>query len=242
MLCWLLRFVGVSLRTTLQWSYDLLSAEEQRLFRLLASFVGGCTLRPLEAVYAMVVGENGPMVDQIGSLLNKHLLYQQEQEQGERRLLMLETIREYGWERLEVSDELEEVEQAGYELMKEKVRRQLGERTFAEALAQGCTLALEEILAWHKSPAADQSVVPARKRAGANKDRPVVVSASSQDLTLREIEVLRLVAEGLTDAQIAEELVISARTVHAHLRTIYRKLGISSRFAAIHYALDAYLI
>jgi predicted ATPase/DNA-binding CsgD family transcriptional regulator len=56
-------------------------------------------------------------------------------------------------------------------------------------------------------------------------------------LTLREVEVLRLVAAGLTDAQIADRLVLSVRTVHSHVRSIYRKLGVSSRSAATGYVL-----
>jgi predicted ATPase/DNA-binding CsgD family transcriptional regulator len=55
-------------------------------------------------------------------------------------------------------------------------------------------------------------------------------------LTLREVEVLRLIAAGLTDAQVAEQLVLSVRTVHSHVRSIYRKLGVSSRTAATGYA------
>jgi DNA-binding CsgD family transcriptional regulator len=57
-------------------------------------------------------------------------------------------------------------------------------------------------------------------------------------LTEREIEVLRSVAQGLTDAQVAEQLVISHRTVHSHLNSIYSKLGISSRSAATRYAIE----
>jgi DNA-binding NarL/FixJ family response regulator len=56
-------------------------------------------------------------------------------------------------------------------------------------------------------------------------------------LTLREVEVLRLLAAGLTDAQVAERLVLSVRTVHSHVRSIYRKLGVRSRTAATGYAL-----
>jgi DNA-binding NarL/FixJ family response regulator len=57
-------------------------------------------------------------------------------------------------------------------------------------------------------------------------------------LTTREIQVLRLVASGLTDAQVAEQLVISPRTVNTHLTSIYNKLGVSSRLAATRYALE----
>jgi DNA-binding CsgD family transcriptional regulator len=56
----------------------------------------------------------------------------------------------------------------------------------------------------------------------------------SSGLTDREIEVLHLVADGLSNAEIAERLVLSERTVHAHLRSIYDKLGVSTRTAAAH--------
>ncbi|HUE28403.1 MAG TPA: LuxR C-terminal-related transcriptional regulator [Solirubrobacteraceae bacterium] len=55
-------------------------------------------------------------------------------------------------------------------------------------------------------------------------------------LTVREVEVLELVATGLTDAEVADRLVLSVRTVHSHVRSIYRKLGVSSRTAAAGYA------
>jgi DNA-binding NarL/FixJ family response regulator len=55
-------------------------------------------------------------------------------------------------------------------------------------------------------------------------------------LTAREVEVLRLVAVGLSDAETAERLVLSVRTVNAHLRSIYRKLGVRSRVAAGRFA------
>jgi ATP/maltotriose-dependent transcriptional regulator MalT len=56
----------------------------------------------------------------------------------------------------------------------------------------------------------------------------------SSGLTDREIEVLHLVADGLSNAEIAERLVLSERTVHAHLRSIFDKLGVNSRTAAAH--------
>jgi DNA-binding CsgD family transcriptional regulator len=46
-------------------------------------------------------------------------------------------------------------------------------------------------------------------------------------LTAREVEVLRLVAQGLTDVQVAEQLIISPRTVNFHLCSIYSKIGVS---------------
>ena len=60
---------------------------------------------------------------------------------------------------------------------------------------------------------------------------------SDDNLSIREIEVLRLIAHGYTNAQIAEQLIISPRTVHAHVRSLYSKLGINSRSAATRYAI-----
>ena len=57
-------------------------------------------------------------------------------------------------------------------------------------------------------------------------------------LSAREVEVLRLVADGLTDAEVAKQLFLSTRTVSGHLRSIYNKLGVSSRAAATRFALE----
>lgn len=64
----------------------------------------------------------------------------------------------------------------------------------------------------------------------------------SARLTMREMEVLRLVADGLTDTRVAEQLVISPRTVNWHLSVIYSKLGVSSRTAATCFALEHKLV
>jgi ATP/maltotriose-dependent transcriptional regulator MalT len=61
-------------------------------------------------------------------------------------------------------------------------------------------------------------------------------------LTKREFEVLRLVAKGLTNAQIAESLVISLTTVNSYLSSIYSKLGVSSRLGAMRYVIDRHLL
>ncbi|HEX5501300.1 MAG TPA: AAA family ATPase, partial [Thermomicrobiales bacterium] len=67
---------------------------------------------------------------------------------------------------------------------------------------------------------------------------PADAPAAPAGLTAREVEVLRLVAEGLTDTQVAARLFLSPRTVNAHLRTIYGKLGVATRGAAIRFALE----
>jgi DNA-binding CsgD family transcriptional regulator len=57
-------------------------------------------------------------------------------------------------------------------------------------------------------------------------------------LTAREVEILRLVAEGLSNAEVAARLSLSPRTVNGHLTAIYGKLGVTSRSAAVRFALD----
>jgi DNA-binding CsgD family transcriptional regulator len=61
-------------------------------------------------------------------------------------------------------------------------------------------------------------------------------------LSAREAEVLRLVADGLTDAQAAQRLYLSPRTVGQHLRSVYKKLGVPSRAAAARRAVERGLI
>jgi DNA-binding CsgD family transcriptional regulator len=61
-------------------------------------------------------------------------------------------------------------------------------------------------------------------------------------LTRREVEVLRLVAQGLTNSNVAADLVISPRTVNTHLNSIYRKLNTSSREVAVRFALEHDLV
>ncbi|MBV9228032.1 MAG: tetratricopeptide repeat protein, partial [Chloroflexi bacterium] len=96
-----------TLRNTLQWSYDLLSAQEQRLFRRLSLFVGGCSLEAVEAVCRDESDQVPSVLDTLASLLEKSLVQQTEQEGEEPRFLMLETIREFGLEQLRRQGELE---------------------------------------------------------------------------------------------------------------------------------------
>jgi len=72
---------------------------------------------------------------------------------------------------------------------------------------------------------------------GAEREVEAVAAAAGRDeLTGRELEVLRLVARGLSDAQVAEKLVVSPHTVHRHVANIRVKLGLPSRAAAVAYA------
>ncbi len=101
-----------TLRNTIQWSYDLLSSEEQRLFRRLSVFAGGCTLEAVEAVCITLDGQAEEVLDGVASLLDKSLLQQIEQEDEEPGLMLLETLREYGLECLVTSGEMETTRQA----------------------------------------------------------------------------------------------------------------------------------
>jgi len=98
-----------TLRSAITWSYDLLDEQEQRLFRRLSVFVGGCTLEAIEAL-STLQGETINLLDRVGSLLDKSLVQQSEQGGGEPRLLMLETIREFGLECLSAKRETGEEE------------------------------------------------------------------------------------------------------------------------------------
>ena len=100
-----------TLRDTLRWSYDLLGEAERRLFRRFSVFVGGCTLPAVEAV-ADALGGATEVLDGVISLVDKNLLRRVEREDGEVRLAMLETIREYALERLAESDEEQAVRRA----------------------------------------------------------------------------------------------------------------------------------
>ncbi|MBA2679624.1 MAG: LuxR family transcriptional regulator [Ktedonobacteraceae bacterium] len=91
----------------------------------------------------------------------------------------------------------------------------------------GCTLAAAE--------AAQRDFAAAQ----APRDRDSLYLAG---ITRREVEVLRLVANGLTNAQVAASLIISPRTVTTHLTSIYNKLGVSSRNAATRFAFEHDLV
>ena len=114
------------------------------------------------------------------------------------------------------------------------VRARLGEHVFQTERDQGRSLTLEQALARH-SPSAP-----------AMPSSPMFTSpslpTSPHELTAREVEVLRLVAQGLSDSAVAERLVISPRTVQGHVRSIFSKLSVNSRTAATRYAIEHQLV
>ncbi len=128
---------------------------------------------------------------------------------------------------------------AEYERVVTAARAQLDAATWDAAWTEGLAMTLEQALAY----ALD--MVPLTRDAGNASPPPGLTSAVPPlpaALTVREAEVLRLVAQGLTDNDVAARLIISARTVHAHLQSIYSKLGVNSRTAATRFALDHSLV
>jgi predicted ATPase len=94
-----------TLRAAIDWSFDLLTAPEQKLFRRLGVFVGGCTLEGAEAVCDTKGDLELDLLDGIASMVDKSLVHQIGQPNGESRFVMLETIREYATEKLQASSE-----------------------------------------------------------------------------------------------------------------------------------------
>jgi predicted ATPase/DNA-binding CsgD family transcriptional regulator len=127
------------------------------------------------------------------------------------------------------------VHHVSYERATALARALLGERDFLRAWVQGRGMTPQQALA-----AQEQALllVPARPVAASSLQSSPVPAG----LTAREVEVLRLLAQGWTDAQIAEQLVISPRTVNRHTTSIYSKLGVSSRAAALRFVIEHHLL
>jgi len=139
-----------------------------------------------------------------------------------------------------ISHPLPPVNRLDYERAVAAARAQLDTAAFVVAWAEGRAMTLEQAVALALEVAAE---VPPPAPAPPATPKPTAGAAEyPAGLTGREVEVLRLVAQGLTDAQVAARLIVSAHTVHAHLRAIYGKLAVSSRAAATRFAVDHHLI
>jgi ATP/maltotriose-dependent transcriptional regulator MalT len=140
------------------------------------------------------------------------------------------------------------------------VREGLDEETYRKALTLGYNQSLDEMLA--ESYSLEGSIEDRRQEAKlttkTTQSLPIVprsgaateeISRSRSSslklidtLTSREIEVLRTVALGLSNQQVAEKLVIAPRTVNVHLTSIYGKLGVTSRTEATRFAFENNLV
>jgi len=127
---------------------------------------------------------------------------------------------------------LEPVARSDYDGLMAAARAHLDDVTFDRAWAAGQALPLEQAIAEALAlgAAAESAITPSTQ------------SPYPAGLTTREVEVLCWVAQGLTNAQVAAQLVISPRTVNTHLSGIYRKLGTSSRAVATRFAVEHGLV
>ena len=129
-------------------------------------------------------------------------------------------------------------ERAPYDRSVAAARALLGEKVFAAAWAEGRTMPLEQVLSAQCQAPLPASISTAPSVLLQARTSPTYPAG----LTAREVEVLRLVAMGLTDTQVAEKLVLSRRTVNSHLTSIYSKLRVTSRTAATRFAVEQHLV
>jgi len=94
-----------SLQATIEWSYHLLSEQARTLFCRLCSFAGGCTLESAEAVCAGEGIEEGEVLELLSHLIDQSLVHMQEERSGDARYRLLEVIRQFGREKLEIKGE-----------------------------------------------------------------------------------------------------------------------------------------
>jgi predicted ATPase/DNA-binding CsgD family transcriptional regulator len=131
------------------------------------------------------------------------------------------------------------VNPADHERTVAAVRAQLGEKRFAACRAEGQAMGLEQAIAY---ALASPQVPGAARSAGTENRVAPTPPIDAARLTAREVEVLRLMVQGLPYPQIADKLVISRRTVNAHVTSIFSKLGVTSRAAATRFAIDHHLV
>src|SRR5829696_5952388 len=122
-------------------------------------------------------------------------------------------------------------DRALYERIEAGARTTAGEAAFEAAKEEGRAMSPERAIEY-----ALGTEEPAAHPPGG------ATTAASSPLSERETEVLRLAADGLTDAQAARKLYVSPRTVGRHLHSAYRKLGVGSRAAATREAIERGLI
>lgn len=123
------------------------------------------------------------------------------------------------------------VEREAYEHTTAKMRTQLGGKVYTEALAEGRTMTSMQALSAPEPVISLPATSPASQR-----------HTSSDGLTTAEVEILRLLAQGLSNAEIAERRISSPNTVRTQLDSIYRKIGVKSRHEASVYAREKNLL
>ncbi len=114
-------------------------------------------------------------------------------------------------------------------------RSKLEEGAWSAAWEEGRAMSMETAIEYALSEDEPSTIT---SPAAPTEQLSTPVSEHPAGLTPREVEVLGLVAKGLTNPQVAQKLFLSPRTVQRHLNSVYRKLGVSSRTAATHLALE----
>ncbi len=119
-----------------------------------------------------------------------------------------------------------------------EARTKLGEKNFAAAWTTGQAMTPQQVavIETAKTFPVEVSVIPSVT------PQPDPAPDIPDELTTREVEVLRLLALGMTNNQIAEKLVVSTNTVNAHIQSIYRKIDVTSRSAATRFAMEHRLV
>ncbi len=165
-----------TLRSTITWSYDLLTAAEQTLLRRLGVFVGGCTLEAAEGVLEEGLKAEGrglsedaldsalspqpSVLDGLATLMGKSLLRQITEPGGDPRFVLLETIREYALERLEARGEAEQLrrQHVRYYLTLGELEPQYNQWIPEQARVRRMNPEYDNLcsaLAWSQTPAGD---------------------------------------------------------------------------------------
>ncbi len=307
-----------TLRNMLSWNDDLLSPDEQMLFRRLAIFDGGFSLQAAEAIMSVFGDMSISVLDGITALIDKSMLQQTAYGKEEPRLYFLEVLREYGLERLGACGELEITRDAHasyYMALAEATVFDTNQTVWQKLLqceVGNLRVAVEWLLEQGERGKALRIAAALEKISKVSRDDNVLVSSQVNtrmsevanyqvfnqfdldltdvhseenerlnkqlrdqqevvinlnymdnitprrrnrvsgpteplsssiygELTTREMEVLRLLAMGLSNKQIAERLVLSPHTVSGHIQSIFGKLALNSRSAATRYALEHHL-
>jgi DNA-binding NarL/FixJ family response regulator len=122
------------------------------------------------------------------------------------------------------------------------VRESLSEQSFVALWEQGRAMQPEEALALlgPVSSAPASSILPEKPSEPSQSADPAPLKHAG--LTKREFDVLSYLAQGFTNAQIAQQLALTPATINSYLRSIYSKLGVTSRTAAVRYAIEHNLV
>jgi predicted ATPase/DNA-binding CsgD family transcriptional regulator len=261
-----------TLLKTLEWNDDMLSLDEQTLFRRLAVFAGGCSLQALEAVSTSLGELSISVLDGVQALVDTSLVQYDVSDDGESHLSLLEMIRLYALEQLKESGKLELVrdahaayylalaketgsDMAGADrtawqemLEREKdnlqaarkwlLKRKKGEEAQWLSCFLGDRRGEVTSLTYQSAICHDRSEGGTDLKALPIKSTEPLSSLMFEELTARETDVLRLLALGLSNKQIAGRLVISPHTVNGHIHSIFGKLALNTRSAATRYAFE----